>query len=218
MMSKWGRRAVPWQAQKSPAYWLRSIRCEGSRSPSQTISGNVRTCFRHVSGNRGGLIRSSDEKSVMGLERRDGDHIHCRRHNPKGDDVTDATKIIWNTKSTGLGIISGCASQQGSPRMQRTDFENVRPATWWQSIQDLEPAMFGNMVSATSAGKTDPEVEWQGAHSGAPNSIRSNCSGSDKTFHGRKACPDFPCWFIWLPTKQISSWRSEAMCHPVLAL
>lgn len=28
--------------------------------------------------------------------------------------------------------------------------------------------MFGNMVSATSAGKTDPEVEWQGAHFGAP--------------------------------------------------
>ncbi|WXP58817.1 reverse transcriptase domain-containing protein (plasmid) [Escherichia coli] len=47
------------------------------------------------------------------------------------------------------------------------------------------------MVSATSAGKTNPEVEWQGAHSGDPNSIQSNCSGSDKTFHGRKACPIF---------------------------
>ncbi|EIP9487020.1 hypothetical protein ACEZGJ_004853 [Escherichia coli] len=33
--------------------------------------------------------------------------------------------------------------------------------------------MFGNMVSATCAGKTDPEAEWQGAHSGDPNSIRS---------------------------------------------
>ncbi len=62
-----------------------------------------------------------------------------------------------------------------APRMRRAGFEN------------LEPAMFGNMVSATRAGKTDPEVEWQGAHSGDPNSIRSNCSGSDKTFHGRKA-------------------------------
>ena len=45
----------------------------------------------------------------------------------------------------------------------------------------------GTWFSATCAGKMDPEVEWQGAHSGDPNSIRSNCSGSDKTFHGRKA-------------------------------
>ncbi len=43
-----------------------------------------------------------------------------------------------------------------APRMRRADFEN------------LEPAMFGNMVSATRAGKTDPKVEWQGAHSGDP--------------------------------------------------
>lgn len=38
------------------------------------------------------------------------------------------------------------------------------------NIQDLEPAVLGNMVSATGAGKTDPEVEWQGAHSGDPDS------------------------------------------------
>lgn len=51
--------------------------------------------------------------------------------------------------------------------------------------------MFGNMVSATSAGKTDPEVEWQGTHSGDPNSIRSNCSGAIKLFMEEKLDPIF---------------------------
>ncbi|KAE9955158.1 hypothetical protein GP679_23925 [Escherichia coli] len=43
---------------------------------------------------RAGGNRPDGLNEPVTLERRDGDHIHCRRHNPKGDDVTDATKII----------------------------------------------------------------------------------------------------------------------------
>ncbi len=100
-MSKWGRTAVP---DKRRRHLLTDCAASGVKAAGSGPDHlrERENLFPARIGKQGRPIRSSDERSVMGLERRDGDHIHCRRHNPKGDDVTDATKsfeipkaLVW---------------------------------------------------------------------------------------------------------------------------
>lgn len=77
--------------------------------------GNVRTYSRHVSEDRDGLIRSSDEGPVMGLERRDGDHLHCAKHNSAEEDVLTQRKAFEIPKSLVWASYQDVRRNRGAP-------------------------------------------------------------------------------------------------------
>ena len=74
LISKRVRIAEPQSAHTGPDYGMCVIRCQGSKSPEQASLENVRTCFQHVLGSRGGHTRISYEAVVMTVERRGMDH------------------------------------------------------------------------------------------------------------------------------------------------
>ena len=76
---------APGQAQTEPVYGLSGVRCRGSMNLIQALMRNVGTCWLDAkeraaadlgscastnAGQRGGATRSSDEASVMEVERR----------------------------------------------------------------------------------------------------------------------------------------------------
>lgn len=91
--------------------------------------GNVRTYSRHVSEDRDGLVRSSDEGLVMSLKRRGGDHLRCAKHNSAEDDVLTQRKAFEIPKSLVWASYQDVRRNRGAPGCDGqtlTDFDRQR--------------------------------------------------------------------------------------------
>lgn len=75
----------------------------------------MRTYSRHVSEDRGGLTRSSDEGFVTSLEQRGGGHFHCVKHNSVEDDVLTQRKAFEIPKSLVWASYHDVRRNRGAP-------------------------------------------------------------------------------------------------------
>src|ERR1700694_5000999 len=109
----------------------------------------------------GGPIRSMDEGSVMGLERRDRVRRSFGRNNRKQEDADtyDRQAVQYYKEASVRGLQSG-QIQCGFGRCGWADDRAVRFRLAEQSLQALEPNELGKLLSTTGARRLHSQKDW----------------------------------------------------------
>ena len=126
---------------------------------------------------RGGAARSSDEGSVMGLERRGC--VVQPGHGPTGrrEEPVDEAKPFSIPKAGGLGSLQACEGQPGSGWSGRTVDCGVRGQPFEQPLQALESAVVRELLSSAGAAGRYSESEWRDAAVGHSDGCRPHRPG-----------------------------------------
>src|SRR5690242_14537159 len=88
-------------------------------------------------------------------------------------------QVVWHFETGGVGGLFEGAGQQGSTRGGRLHDRDVREGSEEQSLQDLEPDVFGQLFPAPGAGGGGAKTSWR-RHPGARGAYRRGQNRADR--------------------------------------
>src|SRR3982074_2638279 len=153
----------------------------------QATSGSNREGESTEAERRDGAARSSDEGSVMGLER-GGCVVQPRslangRH-PVTGGARGRGKAVQDPQTGSLGSLQTCEGEPGSGWSRWAVDCGVRGQPFGQPLQALEPAVVRELFSSAGAAGRYSEGGWWDAAIGDSNFRRSRCPGGGPAVPG----------------------------------
>src|SRR5512132_2267383 len=88
-------------------------------------------------------------------------------------------QVVWYFETGGVGGLSEGAGQQGRTGRRRLHDRDVREGSEEQSLQDLEPDVLGQLLSAPGAGGGGTETAWR-RHPGSRGAHRRGQNRADR--------------------------------------
>src|SRR5664279_2803402 len=168
-------------------------------------SGGNREGLSTVAGLAFGPAHSSAEASVIEGERRGrtirGKFVRAtsksgrdRVSEPKSKDkpFSISKHLVWEAYRR-------VKANKGAPGVDGCSIRGLRSRSEEQPVSDLEPDVFGELLSAPGEGGGDTETAWRGESSGCADCGGQNRPNGGGHGIGKAGGADVPSGFLWLP-------------------